>query len=100
MNGIRDTTAGARNIFYHENGTLQSSIADNTTPPSYGELQIGAQTLPSGRYANVRIGEIVILSSLPSTTLRQQMEGYLAHRWGLTGNLPAGHPYKSAPPYV
>lgn len=29
---------------------------------------------------------------------RQQVEGYLANRWGLTGLLPAGHPYKNAPP--
>lgn len=26
------------------------------------------------------------------------MEGYLAHKWGLAGELPAGHPYKDAAP--
>ena len=29
---------------------------------------------------------------------RQKTEGYLAHKWGLTSNLPASHPYKYAPP--
>ena len=29
---------------------------------------------------------------------RQKIEGYLAHKWGLQGLLPAGHPYKAAPP--
>lgn len=29
---------------------------------------------------------------------RQQVEGYLAWKWGLQANLPAGHPYKSAAP--
>lgn len=30
---------------------------------------------------------------------RQKLEGYLAHKWGLTANLPADHPYKTTPPY-
>jgi hypothetical protein len=33
-----------------------------------------------------------------STSDRQKLEGYLAHKWGLTDNLPANHPYKNAPP--
>jgi len=31
--------------------------------------------------------------------LRTKLEGYLAHKWGLTNNLPSGHPYKYEPPY-
>jgi hypothetical protein len=30
---------------------------------------------------------------------RNKFEGYLAHKWGLTSNLPAGHPYKTSRPY-
>ena len=26
------------------------------------------------------------------------IEGYFAHKWGLTGSLPIGHPYKVNPP--
>jgi hypothetical protein len=29
---------------------------------------------------------------------RQTIEGYLAHKWGLAGNLPAAHPHKAAAP--
>lgn len=29
---------------------------------------------------------------------RQILEGYLAHKWGLTGLLPANHPYKTVAP--
>jgi hypothetical protein len=29
---------------------------------------------------------------------RQRIEGYLAHKWGLVGSLPSGHPYKTAAP--
>ena len=44
------------------------------------------------------IAEIVVIQSVPSTNLRQQIEGYLAHKWGLTANLPSDHPYKNTPP--
>jgi hypothetical protein len=35
-----------------------------------------------------------------TTADRELLEGYLAWKWGLEGNLPAGHPYKSAAPTV
>jgi hypothetical protein len=43
------------------------------------------------------IGEIVITNDNLSNTT-QRIEGYLAWKWGLQGNLPSNHPYKSAPP--
>jgi hypothetical protein len=46
------------------------------------------------------IGEIVICDAALSTSDRQKLEGYLAHGWGLTANLDASHPYKTAPPTV
>jgi len=42
--------------------------------------------------------EIVISLSTHSTDTRQRIEGYLAHKWGLTANLPNDHPYKVNPP--
>ena len=44
------------------------------------------------------IMEVVLVTSAISTDIRQRIEGYLAHKWGLTANLPAGHPYKTAVP--
>ena len=41
--------------------------------------------------------EIVICETTSSTD-REKIEGYLAHKYGLDGNLPALHPYKSTPP--
>ena len=46
------------------------------------------------------IGEIAIPDRILSQAERQQYEGYLAHKWGLEGNLASGHPYKNAPPTV
>lgn len=44
--------------------------------------------------------EIVIGHGVPSTDTRQRLAGYLAHKWGITSVLPAGHPFKTWPPYV
>lgn len=43
------------------------------------------------------IGEIIIYGSLLTTIQRQQVEGYLASKWGIQGNLAATHPYKTIP---
>ena len=40
------------------------------------------------------IYEVIHLASYASTDTRQCIEGYLAHKWGLTANLPETHPYK------
>ena len=44
------------------------------------------------------IGELITYPSVLTDTNRQKIEGYLAWKWGLQTSLPAGHPYKSAPP--
>jgi uncharacterized repeat protein (TIGR02543 family) len=38
------------------------------------------------------------VSSALSLSDRQNVEGYLAHKWALVGNLPAAHPHKNAAP--
>jgi hypothetical protein len=38
--------------------------------------------------------ELISISTSISVLTRQKVEGYLAHKWGLTANLPADHPYK------
>lgn len=44
------------------------------------------------------IAEVVYTNNAISTTDRQKVTGYLAWKWGLQGNLDAGHPYKNAAP--
>ena len=43
------------------------------------------------------LGEVVAISSALIAD-QQRLEGYAAHRWGLTGQLPADHPYKTVAP--
>ncbi len=46
------------------------------------------------------ISELIFVSgSLPDAE-RQRLEGYLGHKWGLQGTLPADHPYKDIVPGV
>ena len=50
-----------------------------------------------------RVAEFFTVAGAPGTggtdiTDVQKAEGYLAHKWGLTGNLPVSHPYKSSAP--
>ena len=47
-------------------------------------------------YAGV-ISEVIVYNSALSTRQRQQVEGYLAYKWGLRVSLPANHPYKNIP---
>jgi hypothetical protein len=42
------------------------------------------------------ICELIYFSGQLGTTQRQQMEGYLAQKWGLSSSLPADHPVRNA----
>ena len=59
----------------------------------------GSSVAYSNTPAQCRIAEIIIINASITTDTRQRIEGYLAHKWGLTANLPAGHPYKSTAPF-
>ncbi|MGU3668022.1 hypothetical protein ACLBX9_27865 [Methylobacterium sp. A49B] len=46
------------------------------------------------------VQEVFVINGILSDSDRQKLEGYLAWKWGLQGQLPAGHTYASAPPTV
>jgi hypothetical protein len=48
--------------------------------------------------SNTNINEIIIFEDNLSDEVRQKVEGYLAHKWGLTANLPADHHWKAVAP--
>ena len=50
-----------------------------------------------------RMAELFFINGMPGTSGTdishfEKAEGYLAHKWGLTGRLPSNHPYKSTAP--
>jgi hypothetical protein len=53
-------------------------------------LRLGTDT---GSCTNMNLGEFLIFNSTLTNFQRQQMEGYLAWKWGLNSQLPTNHPY-------
>lgn len=54
----------------------------------------------SNGYDN-ELGEIVMVAgNTLSTSDRQKIEGYLAHKWGMDGNLDSSHPYALSAPTI
>jgi hypothetical protein len=53
---------------------------------------------PGGNHWQGNLCEIISYSNVLTTLQRQQVEGYLAWKWGVVRSLPATHPYKTAPP--
>ena len=52
----------------------------------------------SGEGATMKFFELVVVAGSMTVPDREKMQGYLAWRHGLEGQLPAGHPYKSEAP--
>jgi hypothetical protein len=79
-----------------EQKTNTDSAAHSTSNPTFN-FQIGA-TGNNLFPLTGSLAEFIIVSGVASSTDRQRVEGYLAHKWGLTANLPANHPFKTAAP--
>jgi hypothetical protein len=92
-------TAGASSWSVFRGGTLEGTAGRGGTVGNDNNGIRIAQQAVTLRTSNIYMAELVMTLS-DSTVTRQLIEGYLAHRWGLTGSLPAGHPYKTSPPYV
>jgi hypothetical protein len=91
-----DSTAPSSELFF--NGTRVS--LDTTPFDMFAGRQDGVGGTTIGPGSGDDFGEVLVLREVPDRTTRQKIEGYLAHKWGLTGGLPADHPHKFAPPGV
>ena len=80
---------------------LNGLQAGSGTPPvSYsgtGTSYIGSSTYAANNMYGT-IYEIIYYNLSLTTNQFQQVEGYLAWKWGLQANLPANHPYKNSSP--
>lgn len=83
----------------HIDGVSHFSTGTNTFGVSGSTLTIGSNAALDA-FLDGWIAEILFIDSKLSDANRQNVEGYLAHKWGLTGNLDAGHPYKTDPPTI
>lgn len=44
------------------------------------------------------MGEVIVINQEVTLEIQRKMEGYLAHKWNLTSQLPIDHPYKTQKP--
>jgi hypothetical protein len=93
-------TTGPTNQIIYENGTAVSTIAPIPAAVVNGSVALGSRVGSNSNGLNGKMSEVVMVSSTMTSDDRQKLEGYLAHKWGLTANLPALHPYKTNPPTV
>lgn len=89
-------------------GTISTRLAGDTESTSAASVSLtvaryalGVDLSAAGVGSTAwtgKIYELIIMSAAASTVDRQNIEGYLAWKWGLTSSLPTDHPYKSAAP--
>lgn len=90
-------------IFGRLNGTTRTSIDPYSTSMDTNCSDLRFMRNRSGQKLNGRMAEYFHVASTPGTggtdiTDVEKAEGYLAHKWGLTGSLPSNHPYKNYAP--
>ncbi len=94
LNQIRKLTVSNSLL---DNGIIKASVTSGNTVTT----SIPSNTLYVGRSDLTYLGniyEIILISEAVVDDLRLKIEGYLAHKWGLTNNLASTHLYKNLPP--
>ncbi len=89
-------------VVHRFDGTQSASTSSSTGAPSASNATVGLTmgsnpTAPGGSNNNLNgdVGELLIFNSQADF---EEIEGYLAWKWGLVASLPGGHPYKTTPP--
>jgi hypothetical protein len=92
----------AAQAIVRQDGSAVDTVADNnagTTANTYiGGGNISTAHNDPDYFGNVDIAEFVFTDASLSSADIERIEGYLAHKWGLEGSLPADHPYKTFAP--
>lgn len=88
-----ESTTGLQEIRINGSQLIADNSATTVTPAL--PVAIGGF---GGDYQYVAVGECVVIDGTITVSDRQKLEGYLAWKWGLEGNLPSGHPYELAAP--
>lgn len=82
------------------NGASGTTDTTTATPPTATGAVIASRYYTSASYLNQLNGtiyEIIVFNSALTTSQRQQVEGYLAWKWGLQTSIPTAHPYRGNP---
>jgi hypothetical protein len=85
--------------FAYVNGVVNSTpVTEVAASPETSTTNTYFGTIDTGFSGSVAFQEILIYTTDMSELQRQALEGYLAWKWGLVGNLPSTHPFKLFPP--
>lgn len=86
------------------NASIRLNGADILTSQTYAatkfhsaSISIGKGNTPYSCFGGI-MGELIMYIGSLTDARVDQLEGYLAWKWGLEGSLPASHPYKSEKP--
>jgi hypothetical protein len=105
---VLGTTKGKLGTFLYRDGVFQNSKPDvvyvheisstQSNNEDMKKLLLGCrEDKPNNKHEGF-IAELIFINNqgaqLPQE-IRQGLEGYLAHKWGLTSKLESGHPYKN-----
>ncbi len=89
--------SAAQKIEVWIDGVMVASGSSYTSPISGSDNMRLMRHFGSALRLEGTLGEVVAISSA-LTEDQQKLEGYAAHRWGMTSLLPSGHPYKTVAP--
>jgi hypothetical protein len=85
-------------MFIYINGNLSSTtvgsfvIQNDTSATNFLLGQWFGNGTNYNSSGNFQLGELVYFNTFLAATQRQQIESYLAQKWGLNATLPGGHP--------
>jgi hypothetical protein len=79
-------------------GTLTTSRTSTAKGFSIGGSWNGSSYDTLNAYASIY--EAIVYNTALTTSQRQQVEGYLAHKWGLRSSLPSTHSFYSIKPHL
>ena len=95
-------SGGTSQVYINENfvNTL-FNVGTGVVNTCLNSLNICLGTNANGQntqFLNGSIGDVLIFNQPANTSQRNTIAGYLAHKRGLSANLPSGHPYKTVAP--
>jgi hypothetical protein len=99
--GIVSPSSSSGNEIFATDGT---QVSVTYTARYSGDINnrraIGGDPTFNVGYLSGNIAEIVHVNRALSTVEQNLLEGYFAHKWGLTNNLPPAHPFRNRPPLL
>lgn len=85
---------------HYLNGTAGGSGAWGTISLGTGQWGVGTSNSGPGATGYQGLWGEMVAVRLYAPHLRQRLEGYLAHKWGLQASLAGTHPYRNSPPLI